>query len=114
MSGVPKHLRFNSNLLENQTPSSGTSHDRSDGEVISIPSEGYIVELRLDSEGVRDADHSSVGVAKVNRQREKLSSLDPPPSELGIFGTAIDWAYRSYQVVRPEDRSLFRDYLYLF
>jgi hypothetical protein len=114
MSGVPEHLRFNSNLLENQTLSVGTSHDRPDGEVISIPSEGYIVELRLDSKGVRDAEYSGVGVAKVNRQRDKLSSLEPPPSELGLFGTAIDWAYRSYQVVRPEDRSLFRDYLYLF
>jgi hypothetical protein len=107
MEGVPERLLFNANRL-----------DSSDDQIISIPSEDPPVELRLDSAGVPDA-LPTIGVARVEKQLRRLGELRPAPLRSDPFGPALDWAYRCYQVIRPDgtpapDDWPFRQYLYLF
>src|SRR5262245_1725025 len=109
MEGVPEPLLFNATHL-----------DRSDGQAIRIPSDDPPVELRLDPAGVRYAAPRIVGAPRVPKQLRRLGNLRPTPLASDPFGPALDWAYRSYQVVIPDgapapgDDWPFREHLYLF
>src|SRR5262245_43695549 len=109
MEGVPKRLLFNTTRLNS-----------SDGQVIRIPSEDPPVELRLDPDGVLAAVRANGGAARVPKQVRRLGDLRPTSLTPDPFGPALDWAYRSYRVIRPKrsatvgDGWPFRKYLYLF
>jgi hypothetical protein len=109
MEGVPERLLFNATRLDD-------SHQQ----IVSIPSEDPPVELHLDPQGILDAVRANGGAARVAKQIRRLGELRPAAQEPDPFGPALDWAYRSYQVVipdgapEPDDDWPFRKYLYLF
>jgi hypothetical protein len=109
MEGVPEPLLFNATHL-----------DGSYGQVIRIPSADPPVELRLDPAGVLNAAPPVVGAPRVPKQLRRLGELQPTQQAPDPFGPALNWAYRSYQVVVPDgapapgDDWPFREYLYLF
>jgi hypothetical protein len=109
MEGVPQRLLFNATRL-----------DGSDDQVISIPSADLPVELHLDPQGILDSVQANGGATRVAKQVRRLGDLQVTTLTPDPFGLALDWAYRSYQVIVPKGASEpgddwpFRKYLYLF
>src|SRR5689334_3759542 len=92
MEGVPERLLFNATRL-----------DGSQGQVVSISSEDPTVELHLDPEGILEDVRANGGAARVPKQVRRLGELRSLPVDVDPFGAALDWAYRSYKVVVPDD-----------
>lgn len=51
---------------------------------------------------------------KLPRQANRLADMQLDPAAPNLFGDALDWAYRCYKVVEPDNGQLFRSHLYLF
>jgi hypothetical protein len=125
MNKIPDRLVFNVNSQQLAAHALGANTDSSSGGIF-IPPEVVEVELMLDHEGIRDrSDGSAPKVGKQSRQLNGFTTTVRQATWAGNaettdlqgphpFGESLDWAYRSYKVVKPTDRRIFRDYLYLF
>lgn len=108
MDGATHSLIFNS-TLEKQVAAASTDTP----EAIYIPPDDPVVQLDL----AADAAGAPAEVKKVKRQRDHIPQVDsfvaPEPNP---FGTAIDWAYRCYDVNLPSarDGQMFQSSIYLF
>ncbi len=98
-------------LIFNARPAEST--DSADPAALRIPPDDPIVELQLADDG----PDGPAEVKKVPRQRDQIQLDDSfVAREPNPFGAAIDWAYRCYDVIRPEptDGQLVQRSIYLF
>jgi hypothetical protein len=117
MAAVPQRLVFNTRPPDQPAATHATQRQPA-AQTLYIPDDDPQVELEVDSLGILESSRGDGYAKRVDKQLRRIGTLAASPLTYDPFGTALDWAYRCYKVVRPAGAAAeewpFRDYLYLF